>query len=272
MRGPAAGRGSGLGPPQVQSCDVDPRPVPGGGVVRYCVPFGWSGLFRCLGAQRPGGPACPAGAPFLPRNGEKEGRGQAPWTPFFMVRSFPLAGFGVVGRSEAMLRLFRSPCTCPDLGRFFCVGLHNPEASPWGWEGPLPSANPPLPARPAGGRAVTGVRYRAAGQAEKKRGPPQGPPKLEKVGPGRKNLFLPGVLSSGFLPKKAGPPPGAGRATGRCAPRAASEPPTRRVRSPAPAGQGPHPTGPLFFCAILCNFFAPTVYAGVQLWPRFPRG
>ena len=93
-----------------------------------------------------------------------------------------------------------------------------------------------------------------------------------EVGPGRKNLFLPGVLSSGFLPKKAGPPPGAGRATGRCAPRAASEPPTRRVRSPAPAGQGPHQTGLLFFCAILCNFFAPTVYAGVQLWPRFPRG
>ena len=29
----------------------------------------------------------------------------------------------------------------------------------------------PPPARPAGGRAVTGVRYRAAGQAEKKRGP-----------------------------------------------------------------------------------------------------
>ena len=54
----------------------------------------------------------------------------------------------------------------------------------------------PFPARPAGGRAVTGVRYRAAGQAEKKRGPSQGPPKLEKVGPGRKNLFLPGVLSS----------------------------------------------------------------------------
>ena len=80
------------------------------------------------------------------------------------------------------------------------------------------------PARPAGGRAVTGVGSWAAGQAEKKRGPLQGPPKLEKVGPGRKNLFLPGVLSSGFLPKKAGPPPGAGRATGRCAPRPRNSP------------------------------------------------
>ena len=95
----------------------------------------------------------------------------------------------------------------------------------------------PPPARPAGGRAVTGVRYRAAGQAEKKRGPPQGPPKLEKVGPGRKNLFLPGVLSSGFLPKKAGPPPGAGRATGRCAP--------RWLRSYPPEGYAVPPRAPL---------------------------
>src|SRR5699024_54838 len=78
---------------------------------------------------------------------------------------------------------------------------------------PFRLQHPPLPARPAGGRAVTGVGYRAAGQAKKEGGPPQGPPKLEKVGPGRKNLFLPGVLSSGFLPKKAGLPPGAGRET-----------------------------------------------------------
>ena len=93
-----------------------------------------------------------------------------------------------------------------------------PRGRLWGWEGPFPSEKPPPPARPAGGRAVTGVRYRAAGQAEKRENPP-GSPQPEKVGPGRKNLFLPGVLSSGFLPKKAGPPPGAGRATGRCAPR-----------------------------------------------------
>ena len=40
----------------------------------------------------PRGPACPAGSPFLPRNGEKEGRGFAPG-PRFHGRSFPLAGF-----------------------------------------------------------------------------------------------------------------------------------------------------------------------------------
>ena len=65
------------------------------GVVGCCVPFGWSGLFRCLGAQRPVAPPARRGSPFLPRNGEKEGRGQAPWTPGFYGRSFPLAGFGV---------------------------------------------------------------------------------------------------------------------------------------------------------------------------------
>ena len=91
----------------------------------------------------------------------------------------------------------------------------------------------PFPARPAGGRAVTGVRYRAAGQAKKEGGPPQGPPKPEKVGPGRKNLFLPGVLSSGFLPKKAGLP----RRSRRGKPRRRAHPaPVQKAPNVAPAG------------------------------------
>ena len=45
--------------------------------------------------------------------------GLAPWTPFFMARSFPLAGFGVVGRSVPVDGLLRCPCTCPDLETFF---------------------------------------------------------------------------------------------------------------------------------------------------------
>ena len=87
------------------------------------------------------------------------------------------------------------------------------------------------PARPAGGRAVTGVGSWAAGQAEKKRGPLQGPPKLEKVGPGRKNLFLPGVLSSDFLQRKSGSPAVIGGPPGALRPKVASEPPTPRVRT-----------------------------------------
>ena len=78
---------------------------------------------------------------------------------------------------------------------------------------------PAFPSPPSWGAGRYGRKIQGRRPGRKKRGPPQGPPKLEKVGPGRKNLFLPGVLSSGFLPKKAGPPPGAGRATGRCAPR-----------------------------------------------------
>ena len=114
-----------------------------------------------------------------------------------------------------------------------------PRGRRWGWDGPFPSANPPLPARPAGGRAVTGVRYRAAGQEKKEGEPPQGPPKLEKVGPGRKNLFLPGVLSSGFLPKKAGLPAGVGGAPGALRPKVASELPTRRVHTPPSRERNP---------------------------------
>ena len=201
--------------------------------------------------------------------GRKRAGGKPPGPPVFMARSFPLAGFGVVGRSEAMLRLFRSPCTCPDLGRFFCVGLHDPEASPkgkalgreepsvadfrpsqgpeqnpicflhghapgkklfsprecqlcWRGSGCIPqfwepsAAGPKIPASPSPpswGAGRYGRWFMGRRPGKKRRRTPAGSPQPEKVGPGRKNLFLPGVLSSGFLPKKAGLPPGAGRAT-----------------------------------------------------------
>ena len=71
------------GPAQVQTCHVGSRPVPGGGAVGYCVPFGWSGLFRCLGAQRPGGPAYPAGVPISPEKWGERGPGASPLDPRF---------------------------------------------------------------------------------------------------------------------------------------------------------------------------------------------
>ena len=44
--------------------------------VGYCVPFGWSGLFRCLGAQRPVG-RLPGGGPrFSRETGGKRARGE----------------------------------------------------------------------------------------------------------------------------------------------------------------------------------------------------
>ena len=42
-----------------------------------------------------------------------------PAPPWFIARSFPLARFGVVGRSGTVVELVRSPSTCPDLGTFF---------------------------------------------------------------------------------------------------------------------------------------------------------
>ena len=99
------------------------------------------------------------------------------------------------------------------------LGHLPPEGKALGVGMPLPvcKTTPPSPPSRWAGRYGRGTHGPQARQ--KRRSPPAGSPQPEKVGPGRKNLFRPGVLSSGFLPKKAGPPPGAGRATGRCAPR-----------------------------------------------------
>ena len=41
------------------------------------------GAFTNLGAQRPGGPACPAGVPISPEKWGERGPGLRPWTPVF---------------------------------------------------------------------------------------------------------------------------------------------------------------------------------------------
>ena len=135
---------------------------------------------------------------------------------------------------------------------------------------PVCETTPPSP--PSWGAGLYGRWIMGRRPGRKKERTPTGSPQLEKVGPGRKNLFLPGVLSSGFLPKKAGPPPGAGRATGRCAPRAASEPPTRGVRSPAPACQAPHQTGPSFFAQFCATFLPPPCTPACNFGPGSPGG
>ena len=72
---------------------------------------------------------------------------------------------------------------------------------------------PTFPSPPSWGAGRYGRWVMGRRPGRKKERTPTGSPQPEKVGPGRKNLFLPGVLSSGFLPKKAGLPPGAGRET-----------------------------------------------------------
>ena len=103
----------------------------------------------------------------------------------------------------------------------------------------------PPPARPAGGRAVTGVRYRAAGQAEKKREPPQGPPNQSRESRGEK--LSPLALFPPVSREKRGPPPGR-RPTGRCAPRPRNSPDhpkgTQYRPAPPPLRQGPLDEGP----------------------------
>ena len=100
----------------------------------------------------------------------------------------------------------------------------------------LPVCETTSPSPPSWGAGRYGRWFMGRRPGRKKERTPAGSPQPEKVGPGRKNLFLPGVLSSGFLPKKAGPPPGAGRATGRCAP--------RRLRSGPPVGYAVPPRAP----------------------------
>ena len=95
------------------------RPVPGGGAVGYCVPFGWSGLFRCLGAQRPGGPACPAGVPISPEKWGERGPGASPLDPRFYGPLVPTRSFWRLWRIVPVEGLLRAPCTCPDLETFF---------------------------------------------------------------------------------------------------------------------------------------------------------
>ena len=210
-----------------------PRPVPGGGAVGYYVPFGWSGLFRCLGAQRPGGPAYPAGVPISPEKWGERGPGASPLDPRFYSPLVPTRSFWRLWRIVPVEGLLRAPCTCPDLERFFVLVLNSMRV------GPFPSAKPPLPARPAGGRAVTGVRYRAAGQAEKKRGPPQGPPNQKRWVQGGRTSSSLVFFPPAFFQRKPGPRPGPGGQRG-AAPRGWNEPRTWRVRSTAPH---PHPAG-----------------------------
>ena len=205
---------------------------------------------------------------FSRESPDAKSRGGVAPAPPFMARSFPTRSFWRLWRIVPVEGLFRCPCTCPDLGRFFvwgcttqrlplggklspkvtdegATGLPNgaKEKARWGdrrenaffykerlvtnrplirpsvrtgapsprGEGFGGGKNPsrlrnhlPQPAQPGGGPLRT-LDY--GPQARQKRGrEPRQAPQPEKVGPGRKNLFLPGVLSSGFLPKKAGLP------------------------------------------------------------------
>ena len=142
-----------------------------------------------------------------------------------MARLLPLARFGVGWRSGAVVGLFRCPCTCPDLGRFFCAVFKFYERQPL----PVRETTPPSPPSWGAGRYGRKIQGRRPGR--KKREPPQGPPNQSRESRGE-NLS-PLALFPPVSREKRGPPPGR-RPTGRCAPRQVKAPTTRRVHSTAP--------------------------------------
>ena len=94
-------------------------PGPGRGSGRVLRTLRVVAAFSVPRGAAPRGPACPAGSPFLPRNGEKEGRGPCPLDPRFYGPLVPTRSFWRLCRIVPVVGLLRGPCTCPDLETFF---------------------------------------------------------------------------------------------------------------------------------------------------------
>ena len=171
-----------------------------------------------------------------------------------MGRSFSLARFGVVGRSGAVVGLFRNPCTCPDLETFFRkmlfehisrknasqIGLRIPEEiEPLPYQGQRsqkPASGNERLSKP-GSRAEPWCSFLRLSSKESRAPPPESAgnprcrvhpatvptePPTDDRGPGPLSPHFSGEM--GTPAGQAGPP-------GRCAPRPVSALPTRRVRS-----------------------------------------
>ena len=107
---------------------------------------------------------------------------------------------------------------------------------------PFRLQHPPPPARPAGGRAVTGVGYRAAGQSKKEGGPPQGPPNQKRWVQGGRNSSSLVFFPPAFFQRKPGSPAGVGGGTH------VAGPTLRQSRRP-PNGAGQETTPQVWTCA-----------------------
>ena len=91
--------------------------------VGYCVPFGWSGLFRCLGAQRPVARPAPGGGPaFFGRKPEERTPGRK---RFFL----PGPTFSGWGDPAGVLSFFCLACGPVSYAR------NGPPTGWAGWEG-----------------------------------------------------------------------------------------------------------------------------------------
>ena len=82
-------------------------------------PSGGRGCSEASGRSAPGAPPARQGSPFLPRNGEKEGRGRCPLDPQFYGPLAAARSFWRSCRIVPVMGLFRCPSSYPDLGTFF---------------------------------------------------------------------------------------------------------------------------------------------------------
>ena len=82
-------------------------------------PSGGPGSYEASGRSAPGAPPARRGSPFLPRNGEKEGRGRCPLDPQFYGPLAAARSFWRSCRIVPVMGLFRCPSSYPDLGTFF---------------------------------------------------------------------------------------------------------------------------------------------------------
>ena len=113
---------------------------------RYCVPFGWSGLFRCLGAQRPVARPAPGGGPaFFGRKPEE----RTPGRKRFFLPGPTFSGWGDPGGFSLFFCLACGPVSYvrngpppgwAGWGRWFLRRegfFPPPKPSPWGEGAPV---------------------------------------------------------------------------------------------------------------------------------------
>ena len=127
------------------------------------------------------------------------------------------------------------------------------------------------PAQPGGGplRAWdTGPQARQKKKEDPRRVPPNQKRWVQGGRTSSSRVFFPPA----FFQRKPGPRPGPGGQRG-AAPRGLGKaPPTRRVRRTAPAGQGPHQTGALFFAQFCATFLPPPCTPACNFGPGSPGG
>ena len=132
----------------------------------------------------------------------------------------------------------------------------------------------PLPARPAGGRAVTDVGLWAAGQAKKKEDPRRVPP--TRKGGSREEEPLPPWCSFLRLSSKESRAPARGRAgNGALRPEVSEKPrpPKGYAVPPSRSGRpGPHQTAPSFFAQFCATFLPPPCTPACNFGPGSPGG